>query len=133
MIIGISLIAIAVIAALGYLSKKPEKAPQEKVRSTGVVEQALTKDGATRYVIRFTGQKNKSYLAKTVGYTGDTEKYEDGNLVHINYWFGKKAPGAEILDEALVPVPQKREGLPLLIGSILLLAAGVVLVILQCV
>ena len=80
----------------------------QTVTSTGVVEQAVQADGGTRYVIRFTGEKNRSYLAKTVPYTGDTGKYEEGKLVHIRYWFGKKGkPGAEIIDDALTPVPER--------------------------
>ncbi len=129
--VGIILIVLSIAVFAVFLSKKPEKIPEEKITSTGVVEQAHNTDGATWYVIRFTGERNRSYLAKTPGYIGETEKYEDGKLVHIRYWFGKKAPGAEILDEALTPVPRKWKGLPLLIGSILLLTAGVVLLILK--
>ena len=120
---------VAIAIDLIYLRTKPEKAPQEKITGTGVVEQALTSDGVTRYVIRFTGERNRSYLAKTPGYTGETGKYEDGKFVHIRYWFGKKAAGAEIVDQALTEVPQKNKGNVLLILSMLLMAAGVVLVI----
>lgn len=128
--IGAILMLLAAVAAWAYVFSMPEKEPQEKVKSTGVVEQALTGDGITRYVIRFTGEKNRSYLAKTVGYTGNTEKYEEGRLVHINYWFGKKAPGVEILDEELTAVPQKSKGQLLLIASAVLFIAGIVWLIL---
>ena len=124
------LMLVAAVAAWVYVFSMEEKAPEEKVKSTGVVEQAIKSDGVTRYVIRFTGEKNKSYLAKTAGYTGNTEKYEDGKLVHINYWFGKKAPGAEILDDALTAVPPKSKGQLLLIASAVLFLAGVVLLFL---
>lgn len=128
--IGAILMVAAAAAAWAYvLSMEPEE-PADKVKSTGVVEQAITSDGVTCYVIRFTGEKNKSYLAKTVGYTGKTEKYEDGKLVHINYWFGKKAPGAEILDQELTPAPRKNKGRALLIVSAVLFVAGIVLVVL---
>lgn len=80
----------------------------QKITSTGVVEQAVESDGGTRYVIRFTGEKNRSFLAKTAAYTGDTEKYEEGKLVHIRYWFDKKGnPGVEIMDDTLTPLPAK--------------------------
>lgn len=120
---------LAAVAAWAYVFSMPEKEPEEKVKSTGVVEQVLSSRDGTCYVIRFTGEKNKSYLAKTVGYTGNTEKYEDGKLVHIHYWFGKKAPGAEILDEELTAVPQKSKGKLLLIVSAVLFLAGIVLLV----
>lgn len=124
------LMLVAAVAAWAYVFSMEQKEPEEKVKSTGVVEQAITGDGITRYVVRFTGEKNKSYLAKTAGYTGNTEKYEDGKLVHINYWFGKKAPGAEILDEELTAVSPKSKGQLLLIASAVLFLAGVVLLFL---
>lgn len=124
------LMLVAAVAAWVYVFSMEEKAPEEKVKSTGVVEQAINTNGAVCYVIRFTGEKNKSYLAKTVGYTGNTEKYEDGKLVHINYWFGKKAPGAEILDEELTAVPTKSKGRLLLIASALLFIAGILCLVL---
>lgn len=123
------LMLVAAVAAWAYVFSMEGKAPEEKVKSTGVVEQAIKSDGVTRYVIRFTGEKNKSYLAKTAGYTGNTEKYEDGKLVHINYWFGKKVPGAEILDEELTAVHQKSKGQLLLIASAVLFVTGIVLLI----
>ncbi len=124
------MMVLAAVAAWAYVFSVPEKEPEEKVKSTGVVEQALNTNGATCYVIRFTGEKNKSYLAKTAGYTGNTEKYEEGKLVHINYWFGKKKPGAEILDEELTAAPRKNKGQPLLIVSAVLFIAGIVLLVL---
>ena len=129
MVVGAILMVAAAVAAWAYVICMPEKEPQEKKIGTGVVEQVYTKDGATRYVIRFTGEKNRSYLAKTPGYNGNTAKYEDGKLVRINYWFGKKAPGVEILDQELTAAPEKRKGLPLLIASALLLIAGVICMI----
>lgn len=129
--LGAILMLAAAVAAWVYVFSMEEKEPEEKVKSTGVVEQAISTGGATAYVIRFTGEKNKSYLAKTVGYTGATEKYEDGKLVHINYWFGKKAPGVEILDGELTEVPPKSKGLLLLIGSAVLFVAGILLVALR--
>ncbi len=127
--IGAILMLVAAAAAWAYILLMPEKEPEEKIQSTGVIEQALQADGATRYVIRFTGEKNKSYLAKTASYTGNTEKYEDGKLVHIRYWFGKRAPGAEILDEELTAVATKKENRLLLLASGLLFVAGIILVI----
>lgn len=128
--IGAILMLLAAVAAWVYVFSMEEKAPLEKVKSTGVVEQALSAKEGTRYVLRFTGEKNKSYLVKTGFYTGNTEKYEEGKLVHINYWFGKKAPGAEILDEELIAVPPKSKGQLLLIASAVLFLAGVVLLFL---
>lgn len=128
--LGAILMLVAAVAAWVYVFTMEEKEPEEKIKSTGVVEQAITKDGATAYVIRFTGEKNKSYLAKTRGYTGATEKYEDGKLVHIRYWFSKKAPGAEILDGELIPAPRKSKGRLLLIVSAVLFVAGILFVVL---
>ena len=127
--VGAILMLVAAAAIWAYIFTMPEKEPEEKIKSTGVVEQAICADGVTRYVIRFTGEQNKSYLAKTVGYTGNTEKYEDGKLVHIRYWFGKKAPGVEILDEELTEAPQKEKGKILLAISAVLFLVGVILVI----
>lgn len=121
---------VAAVTAWAYVFSMPEKEPEEKVKSTGVVEQAIKNGEATCYVIRFTGEKNRSYLAKTAGYTGNTEKYEDGKLVHINYWFGKKAPGAEILDEELTAVPPKQGNRLLMMASGLLMLAGILLLFL---
>ena len=121
---------LAAVAAWVYVFSMEEKAPVEKVKSTGVVEQALSTKEGTRYVLRFTGEKNKSYLVKTGFYTGSTEKYEEGKLVHINYWFGKKAPGAEILDEELTAIPPKSKGQLLLIASAVLFLTGIVLLVL---
>ena len=121
---------VAAVTAWAYVFSMPEKEPEEKVKSTGVVEQAIKNGEATYYVIRFTGEKNRSYLAKTAGYTGNTEKYEDGKLVHINYWFGKKAPGAEILDEELTAVPPKQGNRLLMMASGLLMLAGILLLFL---
>lgn len=128
--VGAILMLLAAVAAWAYVFSMEEKEPEGKVKSTGVVEQAITSDGVTRYVIRFTGEQNKSYLAKTAGYTGKTEKYEDGKLVHIHYWFSKKAAGAEILDEELTAVPPKSKGQLLLLISAVLFIAGVVLLVL---
>lgn len=129
-LIGAILMAAAALAAWGYVAQLPEKIPEEKVTGTGVVEQALSADGATRYVIRFTGEKNRSYLAKTAGYTGRTGKYREGKLVHIRYWFGKKGKaGAEILDQELTAVPQKQGNRLLLIASALLMISGILLLI----
>lgn len=130
MIVGIVLILLSIAAGARYLVDRQEKIPEEKITGTGVVEQVLTKDGATSYVIRFTGEKNKSYLAKTPGYTGNTEKYEDGKFVHIRYWFGKKTPGAEILDEELTAVSKAGQSKIWLVASILQLIVGILLIVL---
>lgn len=121
---------LAAVAAWAYVFSMGEKEPEGKVKSTGVVEQAITAKDVTSYVIRFTGEKNKSYLAKTVGYKGNTEKYFDGKLVHIHYWFSKKAPGAEILDDELTAVPQKSKRKLLLAISGVLYIAGILLLVL---
>ena len=55
---------------------------------------------------------------------------EEGKLVHINYWFGKKAAGAEILDEELTAVQPKSKGQLLLLASAVLFLAGIVLLVL---
>ena len=99
----------------------------QKITSTGVVEQAIESDNGTRYVIRFTGEKNRSFLVKTAPYTGDTKKYEEGKLVHIRYWFDKKGnPGAEIIDPALTPVPDKANVKPYFIAGALAVIAAVI-------
>lgn len=125
-VLGIILILLSAGAFAGFLMKRPEEAPQEKQTGTGVIEYVIPGAEATGYVIRFTGQRNKSHLAKTPAYIGKTEKYPEGKFVHIRYWFGKKTVGAEIIDEELTAVARKEKGKMLILLGGLLLIAGVV-------
>ena len=113
----------AVIFAIPFF-RQQEKEPEEKVTGTGVVEKVIGESGRAQYVVRFTGAQNRSYLGRTPLYTGNTDKYAEGKLVHIRYWFGKKGkPGVEITDEALARVEQKPVRLRLccwLLGAVLL-------------
>lgn len=106
---GIILIAAAVAVFLVSFFYKPEQPPQEKVTSTGVVEQVHGGEGGSvQYTVRFTGARNRSFVAKTGFYCGKTHKYEDGKLVHIRYWFdGKGRPGVELIDGELTGLPEK--------------------------
>lgn len=80
----------------------------EKITSTGVVEKLIGENGKARYIVRFTGEQNRSFLAKTAWYTGPVEKYPVGKLVHIRYWFDKKGrPGLEIIDPELKQTEKK--------------------------
>lgn len=128
---GIVLIVLAVVVFLGYFWRRPEAEPQEKITSTGVVEQVIGgKGGSVQYVVRFTGERNRSFLGRTVPYTGSVSKYEDGKLAHIRYWFGKKGtPGVEILDEELTKAAEKspRAFRWCLVLSPVLLALGILL------
>lgn len=130
---GIILIAAAVTVFLASFSHKPEQPPQEKVTSTGVVEQVHGGEGGSaQYTVRFTGARNRSFVAKTGFYCGKTDKYEDGKLVHIRYWFGKKGtPSVEILDDALTKVEGKssRAFRWCLVLSPVLLVLGILLLV----
>lgn len=130
---GIILIAAAVIVFLASFFRRPEQPPQEKVTSTGVVEQAQgTESGAVQYTVRFTGARNRSFLARTGRYTGNTGKYQEGKLVHIRYWFDKKGrPGVEILDEELTAISEKSRNISrwCLVFSLVLLVLGILLLI----
>lgn len=132
--IGIILIVAAVAVFLGYFLCKPKTEPQQKVTGTGVVEQVHGADtGSAQYTVRFTGARNRSFLAKTGRYSGKTGKYADGKLVHIRYWFDKKGrPGVEILDEELIKVAEKSKNGSrwCLILSPVLLVLGILLLVL---
>lgn len=131
---GIILIAAAAVILAGYFFRKPEQPPQEKITSTGVVEQVYgAETGTAQYSIRFTGARNRSFVAKTGGYRGDIGKYMDGKLVHIRYWFDAKGrPGVEILDEALIQStsPARNTARWCLVVSPVLLVLGILLLIL---
>ena len=126
------LFTAAAIFSLIPLFLRKEEAPEEKVTSTGVVEKLIGEGGKAEYVVRFTGQQNRSYLAKTVPYTGPVDKYPVGKLVHIRYWFGKKGKaGLEIIDPELTPVQKKTVNpAPFYLISALCFLAGLALVIL---
>ena len=131
---GIILIAAAAAVFLVSFFHKPEQPPQEKVTSTGVVEQVHGGEGGSaQYTIRFTGARNRSFVAKTGFYCGKTDKYEDGKLVHIRYWFdGKGRPGVELLDGELTGLPEKARNTARRwqILSLALLVLGIVLLVL---
>jgi hypothetical protein len=126
------LIAAAVAVFLVSFFYKPEQPPQEKITSTGVVEQVHGGEGGSaQYTVRFTGARNRSFVAKTGFYRGETHKYEDGKLVHIRYWFDPKGrPGVEILDGELVEMPEKaRNARWCQLLSLALLALGILLLV----
>lgn len=131
---GIILIAAAVTVFLASFFHKPEQPPQEKVTSTGVVEQVHGGEGSSvQYTVRFTGARNRSFVAKTGFYCGKTDKYEDGKLVHIRYWFDQKGrPGVELLDRELTELPKKARNTARRwqILSLALLVLGIVLLVL---
>lgn len=131
---GSILIAAAVAVFIISFFYKPEQPPQNKVTSTGVVEQVHTGEGGNvQYTVRFTGARNRSFLAKTGSYSGKTHKYEDGKLVHIRYWFDSKGrPGAELLDEELTLLQgeSRNAARRWQILSLALLVLGIVLLVL---
>lgn len=131
--LGFLMIGLAVFSFAGYLILKPETESENKVTGTGVVEQVLgAESGAVQYTVRFTGARNRSFVAKTGRYTGNIGKYEDGKLVHIRYWFDKKGrPAVELLDEELTGVSEKSRNVSLwcLVFSPVLLALGILLLI----
>lgn len=131
---GSILIAAAVAVFLISFFYKPEQPPQEKITSTGVVEQVHGGEGGSaQYTVRFTGARNRSFVAKTGFYRGETHKYEDGKLVRIRYWFDSKCrPGVEILDGELTEMPAKTRNAArrCQLLSLALLALGIVLLVL---
>ena len=125
------LFTAAAICAVIPLFLRKEEAPEDKITSTGVVEKLIGEGTKAEYVVRFTGQQNRSYLARTVLYSGPVDKYPVGKLVHIRYWFGKKGQaGLEIIDPELTPIPKKAvKTAPFYLAAGLFFLAGLALLL----
>ena len=114
-----------------YLRQKPEQPPEETVVSTGVVEDAVGEE-AVSYTVRFTGQYNQSYVARTDAYTGPNPPYKEGDLVDIRYGFTKKGtPVVALTDPSLTALQTRQKADPKLLAvSCLFLVAGLLLLFL---
>lgn len=76
----------------------------DKIRTIGIIEQTIYRDGGNLKYIVNVELKDKTVTAQSINYSSKSKNIESGDKVEVNYWATPKGNQlVEIIDEGMIP------------------------------